>query len=173
MTRFTSLVAIVGASFLMLCGMAYAVGARFNSTRSIPMGLYWVTSNPIEKGAYVMFCPPKSSLFDIARARGYIGAGYCPGGYGYMMKRILAAKADFVSVADDGVRVNGDLLPYSLPTELDGAGRPMPRLRAEMVLRESDVLLMTDINRGSFDGRYFGPIDRSQIVGVLRPVITW
>lgn len=173
MKIFTSLVAIGGVFFLMLCGMAYAVGARFNSTRSIPVGLYWATSDPVEKGAYVMFCPPRAVLFDVARERGYIGAGYCPGGYGYMMKRILAAKADVVSVEDDGVRVNGDLLPHSRPSSVDNRGRPMPKFRAVTVLGTSDVLLMTDINDASFDGRYFGPVNRSQIVGVISPVITW
>ncbi|OAI14544.1 conjugal transfer protein TraF [Methylomonas lenta] len=173
MKRLTSLIAILGISYLALCGIAYAVGARFNSTRSIPVGLYWETRDPVEKGAYVMFCPPQTEVFDLAKTRGYIGAGYCPGGYGYMMKKILAAKTDVVSVDDDGVRVNDVLLPYSTPFDLDGAGRPMPRFRATHELGESEVLLMTDMNKGSFDGRYFGLINRSQITGVIRPVLTW
>ena len=74
--------------------------------------------------SYVIFCPPKRDVFDVAKERGYIGAGFCPGGYGYMMKRVFAAKDDVVVVADDGVRVNGELLPFSAPLKSDKAGRP-------------------------------------------------
>ena len=78
---------------------ACAAGARINTTKSIPVGLYWTSSAPVEKGAYVLFCPPQAGVFDDAKARGYIGAGFCPGGYGYMMKRVLAAKDDAVTVS--------------------------------------------------------------------------
>jgi conjugative transfer signal peptidase TraF len=76
---------------LLLTAVGYAAGARINTTRSIPAGLYWASSAPVGKGAYVMFCPPQAAVFADARERGYIGAGVCPGGYGYLMKRILAA----------------------------------------------------------------------------------
>jgi type IV secretory pathway protease TraF len=33
--------------------------------------------------------------------------------YGYLMKRVAASENDTVTIADDGVRVNGDLLPES------------------------------------------------------------
>jgi type IV secretory pathway protease TraF len=32
---------------------------------------------------------------------------------------------------------------------------------------------MSDVSGTSFDGRYFGPINRSQIQTVVSPVITW
>jgi type IV secretory pathway protease TraF len=38
-----------------------------------------------------------------------------PGGYGHRMKRVLAAKDAAVTITDDGVRVHGELLPYSAP----------------------------------------------------------
>ena len=64
--------AIAGVSVLVLGALAYASGARINSTKSIPVGLYWVTSDPVEKGAYVMFCPPPIGVFEDARARGFL-----------------------------------------------------------------------------------------------------
>ena len=39
-------------------------------------------------------------VFGDAKERGYIGGGFCPGGYGYLMEKDLAAKADGVTVAD-------------------------------------------------------------------------
>jgi conjugative transfer signal peptidase TraF len=118
--------AVAGVSLLLLGAMAYASGARINSTRSIPVGVYWLSSDPVVKGAYVIFCPPQVAVFDEAKARGYIGAGFCPGEYGYMMKRVLAAKNDAVSITAEGVRVNGELLPLStgFSTILDQSALP-------------------------------------------------
>jgi len=70
--------------------------------------------------------------------------------------------------------VNGGLLPFSAPVPADPAGRPLPRFAADrFTLSASELLLMSDVSGKSFDGRYFGPIDRSQIEGVIRPVFTW
>ena len=172
--RITVYTALGGAGLLLLGLGCYAAGARINTTKSIPVGLYWTSSAPVEKGAYVLFCPPQLGVFDDAKERGYIGAGFCQGGYGYMMKRVLAAKDDAVAVADDGVRVNGELLPLSAPIKADKAGRPLPRYQSNSYsLGNSEVLLMSDVSATSFDGRYFGPINRSQIKTVIRPVITW
>jgi conjugative transfer signal peptidase TraF len=171
--RLTSGTAIVGSVFLGL-GMACSVaGARINTSRSIPVGLYWLTERPIEKGEYVLLCPPPGNVFDEARKRGYFGAGFCPGDYAYLMKKVLAAKNDKVTISDDGVRVNGELLPFSTPLSADKQGRPLPILRGDYQLGASDLLLMTDVSPLSFDARYFGLVKRAQIKGVIRPVFTW
>jgi conjugative transfer signal peptidase TraF len=164
-----------GGGALLLLGMAcHAAGARVNTSGSIPLGLYWTSDAPVGKGAYVLFCPPQASVFEEARRRGYIGAGFCPGGYGYLMKRVLGATGDAISIADDGVRVNGELLPFSARLRADGGGRPMPRYRADsFTLSEHQVLLMSDANPRSFDARYFGPVQRNHIKTVILPVMTW
>lgn len=168
--RFT---AISGVSVLVLGFLCYAAGARINTTRSIPLGLYWITDEPVTKDAYVIFCPPQSSLFDEAKDRGYISAGFCPGEYGFMMKRVMAAEHDCVVVGKDGITINKILLPSSALLETDKAGRAMPRYQSRIyTLRNSELLLMSDSST-SFDSRYFGPIQLSQIKGVIHPVFTW
>jgi len=167
---------IVIAGFCLAFGLALAhqAGLRFNTTRSIPLGLYTMSHDPIEKGAYVLFCPPERPEFDLAKERGYIGAGFCPGGYGNMMKKVLATHNDIVSVTDDGVRINGELIPRSQPIDADSAGRPLPHVRlTNYLLGPSDVLLISDTNSRSFDARYFGLIDRQHIQSVLYPLVTW
>ena len=48
----------------------------------------------------------------------------------------------------------------------------MPRYQfSGYTLGKSELLLMSDVSGTSFDGRYFGPVDLSQIRGVIRPVI--
>ena len=174
LTRMARFFAIGGVGFIMLGMICFAAGGRINSTRSIPLGLYWLTDSPVKKGEYVIFCPPESSLFDEARERGYISAGFCPGDYGFMMKRVLATGNDRVDVTGEGVRINGKPVPVSRSVKADKAGRAMPRYPSgTYTLRESELLLMSDVSSTSFDGRYFGPVKFSQIKGVIRPVLTW
>jgi len=105
--------------------ICYLAGLRVNTTRSIPVGIYRLSDVPVGKGEYVIFCPPQSPLFDEARERGYISAGFCPGNYGYMMKRVLATANDRIVSTDEGLRINTSLLPLSKPLETDKAGRMM------------------------------------------------
>jgi len=156
-----------------LAGILGLCGARINSSSSFPLGLYWKINAPLEKGSLVIFCPPQTPVFDEAKGRGYIGAGFCPGGYREMIKKIAAIKGDQVSVSDQGVAVNGVLIQNSKPYSEDRAGRPMPRFETDCTLTENQVLLMSDYDPRSFDGRYFGPISRAQIRSVIRPVLTW
>jgi type IV secretory pathway protease TraF len=70
--------------------------------------------------------------------------------------------------------VNGALLPVIAPLKTVKAGRPVPRYKTNSYeLGNSEVLLMSDVSGTSFDGRYFGPVNVSQIKTVIVPVITW
>ncbi|WP_228892997.1 conjugative transfer signal peptidase TraF [Pseudoduganella aquatica] len=167
-------IAICALALLVQSVFLYLLGARVNTTLSIPVGLYWRVSEPVEKGAYVMFCPPPVEVFDQAKRRGYLGAGFCPGGYGYIMKQVAGVTDDQVEIGNDGVRINGRLLDMSAPLQADAGGRTMPRFQADRyVLSEHQLLLMGDSNPRSFDARYFGPVQRGQVKDVVTPVFTW
>jgi len=167
-------IVIVGFCLAVGLALAHQSGLRLNTTRSIPLGLYLMSHDPIVKGASVLWCPPKRPEFDLAKERGYIGAGFCPGGYGTMMKKVVASDHDVVSVTDEGVMVNGTLIPASQPFEADSMGRPLPRFRVtNHVLAPSELLLMSDINSHSYDARYFGPVHRAHIQSLIYPVMTW
>ncbi len=167
-------IVIVGFCLALGLVLAHQAGLRLNTMGSIPLGLYRMSNDPIVNGAYVLWCPPERSEFDLAKERGYIGAGFCPGGYGNMMKKVVASDHDVVSVTDDGVRINGILMPASQPVEADSLGRPLPRFRVtDHVLASTELLLMSDTNSRSFDARYFGPVHRAHIQSVIYPVLTW
>lgn len=166
--------AVGGAALIALGALCYGVGARVNTSKSIPLGLYWANDTPVERGSYVLFCPPQVGVIAEARLRGYLTAGFCPGDYGYMMKKVVATKNDVVSITDAGVNVNGTLMPHSVPVKADSAGRALPRFQsASFTIGDSEVFLMSDVSATSFDGRYFGPVNRSQIKTVIVPVFTW
>ncbi|MFH0782581.1 MAG: conjugative transfer signal peptidase TraF [Pseudomonadota bacterium] len=170
--RYFSLVLIC---FIACGGICLVAGIRVNTSESIPLGIYRSSEGPVKKGDFVLFCPPPSLVFDMAKERGYLAAGLCPSGYGYMMKDVVGTSGDIIAFLDDGVHVNGVLLPKSRPLKADPAGRPLPQhFQADSyTLGRSEVLLMSDVCGLSFDGRYFGPIDRLQIKTVILPVFTW
>ena len=161
------------AAFFALGGLCYWAGIRINTTESIPLGVYWLTDRPVTPGDYVIFCPPERVVFNLARDRGYISAGYCPGSYSHMMKRVEATGGDWVSVTPGAVYVNGKALVDSAQKAVDLGGRSMPsyQLPREQLVK-GQYLLMGE-NPISFDARYFGLIDENQVNGVIRPIFTW
>jgi conjugative transfer signal peptidase TraF len=166
--------AITSLILIFLTGLLCISGGRFNTSRSIPLGLYWVTKYPIQKGEYVLFCPPEKTIFQKALTRGYIHSGFCPGGFGYMMKRVLATYGDTVSINPWGVWVNNGFVEHSVPYPTDEQARPLPELHLrQYTLKNSELLLMTDQSELSFDARYFGLINQSQVKAVIKPVLTW
>jgi conjugative transfer signal peptidase TraF len=152
--------------------LAGLLGARVNTTGSYPKGLYWMTSEAAHKGALVIACPPDVEAVAVGFRRGYIGAGFCHGGYGYVIKKIVGLPDDQVTITGQGVSVNGEAIPNSAPRQADTAGNPLPLRVATYTLGTAQVLLMSDYSPKSFDGRYFGPIEQTGIKGVLRPVLT-
>ena len=166
--------AMCGAGLLVAGALCGAMGLRINTSKSIPLGLYQTRDTPAVKGSYVLLCPPRSATMAEAKRRGYLAAGFCPGDYGYMMKMVFAVQGDAIAITEQGVSVNGAMVPLSAPLARDAAGRPLPRYQpARFTLGRAEVLLMSNVSGTSFDGRYFGPVDRAQIKTVIDPVLTW
>ena len=162
----TFLLSIIGVAFLLIL-----IGFRFNVTDSIPFGLYRITNLKKLKNSYVIFCPENRPVFQLAKNRGYIDSGLCPGVYGYLMKKVVATGGDEVSITNDGVLVNQSLIPFSKPLPLDGIKRPMPQEHFfAYQLKEKEILTMTSQSKWSFDGRYYGPIHVGQVKGVITPI---
>jgi conjugative transfer signal peptidase TraF len=172
--RFIRTLSIALITAFLILAIAYGAGIRINTTKSIPLGVYWITGEPVAKNSYVIFCPPPEQFFLEAKTRGYLATGFCDGELGYMMKKVLAAKGDTVLFDVSGVQVNGEILPFSSRFITDKFGRAMPApATGQHTLKDDDLLLMSDVNPKSFDSRYFGLVNSKQIKSVIKPVLTW
>ena len=149
-------------------------GLRINGTHSEPVGIYWAISKPPARGDFVFVLPPASPIFKLAKDRGYLAAGPSPAGTCALIKQVAAVAGDRVTIGSTGVRVNGIVLKNSTPRLADEAGRPMPPYQlTDYTLGNDEVLLMSDYNPASFDGRYFGPLSKTSIQSVIVPILTW
>jgi conjugative transfer signal peptidase TraF len=125
------------------------------------------------KGDMVLFCPPLEEFLPQALERGYVGRGFCPGGAGYLIKKIVAADKDVVTFGDSGILVNGSSVPNSARFREDRRGRPLPGRNEVRAVATDQVLLLSDLNQMSYDSRYFGLVERGNIKALLVPLLTW
>jgi conjugative transfer signal peptidase TraF len=153
--------------------LAHQAGLMFNTTPSVPMGLWQVqpTTQKIHRGSMISICPVDKPIFRLARSRGYTPAGPCVGRYTPLLKRVAAIPGDMVTITQSGLGVNGKSLPNSRSQLRDAAGRPLPTLPPGKYQVASGTLwLISTHNANSFDSRYFGPLPAANVQGLARPI---
>ena len=160
--RLLPVVLTVGSVATIVAAL-HAFGIVINETPSLPLGLYRKQPHrPVEKGCFVLFELPGTETLTRPYARGQL------------IKQVAATAGDRVTICAAGVFVNGSRLENSAPVEHDVYGQPLPRLALQdLALGPQELLVMSNHHPRSFDGRYFGPIHRGQILAVLVPVWTW
>lgn len=174
MKKFTVIISVLLIGIICISLIFLMMGFRINITESIPIGLYRITGTNNLKNNFVIFCPDNRFAFKQGLERNYINPGLCPGGYGYLMKKVVAVKGDVMSVTDEGVYVNGKFFPYSKPKSHDGMGHALPQWHVtDYRLKEDEVLTMTSLSEWSFDGRYYGLVHVRQIKGVVLDVLMY
>ena len=137
-------------------------GIVINHTPSLPEGFYRKTAKPVRKGCFVLLRLPPCEL----SARPYARE--------ILIKEVVAGEGDQITIETAGVRVNGTLLANSAPLPSDRDGWPLPRLQVEgYTLKAGEILAMSTYNPRSFDGRYFGPVHRGDVLSVVEPLLTW
>jgi conjugative transfer signal peptidase TraF len=150
--------------------LAARAGVGLNLSASAPRGLYRTVAGAPTHGALVVIClPPDVAVFGLAR--GYLGAGTCPGGAQPALKRVAAVAGDTVDLDGAGAIVNGVRLLGQPISDRDGSGRPLPHLPfGRHVVNASDVWLAGQSHARSWDSRYFGPVPVTGLRGIARPV---
>jgi conjugative transfer signal peptidase TraF len=137
----------------------------WNASESVPIGLYSV--QPVDQlmvTSLVVAIPPEPIATFLAEG------GYLPRDVP-LIKRILALPGQSVCRNELLISVNG--IEMGAARERDRLGRPLPAWQGCRVLARGEVFLMNWDEPASLDGRYFGPIPSSAIVGRAEPVWTF
>jgi conjugative transfer signal peptidase TraF len=149
-----------------------SLGFGLNLSRSAPRGLYQTVAAAPARGTLVVAClPPAVAAF--GRARGYLGAGDCPGQTQPVLKRVGAVAGDVIALGRDIVTVDGVRVLAQPIEAVDSAARPLPHVRfGSYRVGDGDLWLFGLSSSQSWDSRYFGPVGATAVRGVVRPVLT-
>lgn len=165
------LVLAFGAGMLGLALAAAWVGLRFNDSPSMPTGLYVRTSTE-SNASLVVFCPVEP-FAKLSVERGYRSRGNCPDGAEPLAKPIVARPGDTVELSALGITVKSRLLANTAPLVKDSAGRPLSHWPfGRYVVAPGTVWVASSYSPRSFDSRYVGPVEASQVREHVRPLLT-
>jgi conjugative transfer signal peptidase TraF len=134
----------------------------WNSTASMPRGLYWVTPpSDIRCGDLVLIRP------DPVSGRLYADRGYLPRGVP-LLKRIAATGGQIVCEQNGRISIDDHHVADALA--VDGSGRPLRAWEGCRTLATDEAFVLLPEVPTSLDGRYFGPTPIASVVGRAVPL---
>jgi conjugative transfer signal peptidase TraF len=136
----------------------------WNASASAPIGLYRIQPDrdpPL--GSLVAIAPPPH-LGRWMAARGYLGENVP------LLKHVAAKVGQRVCRIGGTVTVDGQAVALALTH--DRLARPLPVWRGCRTLGADELLLLNPAHPGSLDGRYFGPLRASTVLGRAVPMLT-
>lgn len=157
----------IGASAFAAAFVAVAVAdplprVIWNASASAPIGLYRIhPDRDPPTGALVAIAPPEH-LSRWLSARGYLPEGV-------PLLKHVAAKAG-QRVCRSGGAVSVDARRVAIARARDGQGRPLPVWQGCRTLGADELLLLNPAHPDSLDGRYFGPLPASTVIGRATPL---
>jgi len=152
------------ASFAAVAGLDPLPRVIWNASASAPIGLYRI--EPLfdpPRGALIAVTPPAPLARWLAERR-YLGERV-------PLLKHVAAKAG-QRVCRIGAVVSVDARPVVVARERDGQGRPLPVWQGCRTLAAGELLLLNLDHPDSLDGRYFGPLPASTVLGRAIPILT-
>lgn len=158
----------------MLAGTAALLAPRvieitpayiWNASDSVPIGLYRLRSADKLFVTELLAVQPPGPLATFLDLNGYLPAGVP------MLKRVLALPGQ--TVCRTGLTVSVDTVEMGEARDRDGRGRPLPKWRGCRVVGEGELFVMNWLSANSLDGRYFGFLPASAVIGRALPVWTW
>jgi conjugative transfer signal peptidase TraF len=163
--RWRGRAAVVAAAGLAALAVAVQRQDRalvvYNASASAPLGFYRVlAAEPLHRGDLVLARTPPS-VRRMAASRGYLPKDV------FLVKRIAALGGDPVCAHDHRLSVRGDVVRVLATDRLD---RPLTAWSGCRALTGAEVLLLMADKPASFDGRYFGPTPRSDVIGRLERI---
>jgi len=136
----------------------------WNATASAPIGVYIIVpADRIEVPELVAVMPP-APLAHFMVARGYVGRGVP------LLKRVAGLPGQ--RVCRTGRTITVDAIEMGEALERDRMGRDLPAWEGCRVIVLGELFLMNWDVLDSLDGRYFGPIPSSSVIGRAVPLWT-
>jgi conjugative transfer signal peptidase TraF len=136
----------------------------WNASASVPIGIYFVQlPDGIEISDLAVVAPPEPVAHFLE------DGGYIPRGVP-LMKRVLAFSGQRVCRKNLLITVNG--IAMGTARKNDSSGRDLPVWQGCRIIARDEVFLMNWQSADSLDGRYFGPLPASSIVGRAMPLWT-
>jgi conjugative transfer signal peptidase TraF len=166
-SRVAILLTTVGAAAAVLSTIGAKPASHYvwNASASLPIGLYRLRpAGELAVAELVAVQPPEPLATFLAEG------GYLPRGIP-MLKRVLALPGQ--TVCRDRHAITVDEIEMGVARERDGRGRPLPAWRGCRVVAEDEVFLMNWQSADSLDGRYFGTMPTTAIVGRAEPLWTY
>jgi conjugative transfer signal peptidase TraF len=137
----------------------------WNASDSAPIGLYRLRPADNVFVTELVAIQPPEPLAAFLDLNGYLPIGMP------MLKRVLALPGQ--TVCRSGLTVSVDAIEMGEARERDGRGRPLPKWQGCRVVGEDELFLMNWQSANSLDGRYFGFLPASAVIGRALPVWTW
>ena len=135
----------------------------WNRTASAPTGLYWLSDEPFTPGRWVVVSA-RSAEAQWAEEHGFVGRDWP------LLKQIAGLPGDEICRWDTQLLINGKVGGEARLR--DSSGRDLPSWEGCMVLGQDQLFLM-NAHPDSLDGRYFGPVEIHDLVGVARLILAW
>jgi conjugative transfer signal peptidase TraF len=136
----------------------------WNASASVPIGLYAVQpAGALHVNELLVVMPPEPLATFLDERR------YLPKGVP-LLKHVLALPGQTVCRSDRTITVDGVAMGDAL--DRDHLSRPLPVWHGCRVVAGGDVFLMNRQSGDSLDGRYFGPLPTTAVVGRADPLWT-
>jgi conjugative transfer signal peptidase TraF len=165
--RPVTLVAMVVAVAVVTSTMGPTPAPRlvWNASASVPIGLYGVQPpDKLTVTSLVIAVPPEPLATVLAEG------GYLPRGVP-LIKRVLALPGQ--TVCRNGLLITVDGMEMGAARERDRRGCPLSSWQGCPLVGQGEVFLMNRDEPASLDGRYFGPIPSTAIIGRAEPLWTF
>lgn len=166
-SRMKTLTATFGAAAALVGTLALEPLPLYvwNVSASLPIGLYRLRQTESFQVTELVAVQPPEPLATFLDLNGYLPVGVP------MLKRILALPGQTVCRIE--LTISVDNIAMGEARDRDGRGRPLPKWQGCRVVGDGELFLMNWQSDDSLDGRYFGFLPASSVIGRAMPVWTW
>lgn len=148
------LIFIIAIFVFVLKKLSY--GISYQKSASMPKGIYlMLPAKEINRGDLVIFYPPKKAA-DFAHKNHWLPDS------NILLKQVFGIPNDFVCNYHQVIEINGKILGKVY--DFYAPGKKMPHRQFCAKLKDEQYLLLSTYIDRSYDGRYFGPVLRQQII---------